>query len=72
MSNEFKAGYQKAIDDLCKMHDKVHKRYHELWKSGNANNDAGYRLEIEVVTLHGAICELEANKRAITNLDVLE
>lgn len=65
MSNDFKAGYQKAIDDLCKRFDQVHKKYQELCKDGNANSDAGYRLELELVTLNAAICDLVAHKRAI-------
>ena len=63
--NDFKAGYQKTIDDLCKRFDQVHKKYQELWKDGNANSDAGYRLEIELMALNAAICDLEAHKRAI-------
>lgn len=64
MSN-FKAGYQQAIEDLCKRYDQVHRKYHELWKDGNANSDAGYRLEIELMALYSAICDLKTHKRAI-------
>jgi uncharacterized coiled-coil DUF342 family protein len=64
MSN-FKAGYQQAIDDLCERYDKVHRKYQELWKSGDAISDAGHRLERELVALNAAICELEVHKRAI-------
>lgn len=65
MSNEFKAGYQKAIEDLCKRYDQVHRKYQELWKDGNANSDAGYRLELELMALNAAICDLESHKRTI-------
>lgn len=65
MWSDFKAGYQQAIDDLCKQYDSVHRNYQELWKDGNANSDAGYRLELQLMALNAAICELKANNRAI-------
>ena len=65
MSNEFKAGYQQAINDLCKRYYSVHRKYQKLWRNGNANSDEGHRMELELRALNDAICDLEAHKRTI-------
>lgn len=65
MGSDFKAGYQKAVDDLCKRYDRLHKKYLELWNDGNANSDTAYRLGRELIALNAAIYELETNMRVI-------
>lgn len=60
MIDEYKAGYQAAINHVCSMFDVEHNFYSQLWKS-NADIEEMHRSEIRLRTINEVISTLTRN-----------
>lgn len=60
MIDEYKAGYQTAINHVCSMFDVEHTFYQQLWKS-DADVEEMHRSEIKLRAINDVICTLTLN-----------
>lgn len=62
-SDIYKAGYQAAIDDVCKLFDEMYGRYQDLWTRDDQDTRELENTELACVTINSVIVHLVDNKR---------
>lgn len=63
MIEEYRAGYQDAINDVCRMFDAEHEIYQQLWKTEGTAEEM-HRSEIRLSAINSVICTLTSNLSA--------
>lgn len=61
----FRAGYQQAISDLCKMFDETHVKYQRAWSAAEPSDEVEVELEYRLIALNDAICRLTCNSKTL-------
>lgn len=64
-SDIYRAGYAKAITDVCRLFDEVHGNYVKAFQREDTTEDELKAFELQLVTINTVICDLTTRLQGV-------